>query len=37
MLSKEDYLKSNFIKQNDAFKDKNGEFSEDKFDAFYNA
>lgn len=34
-LSRDEYLKSDFIRQNDAFKDKNGEFSEDLFNQFY--
>lgn len=36
-LPKEDYLKSSFIRNNDIFKDKNGEFSEDKFKTFYDS
>jgi hypothetical protein len=36
MLKKEDYLKSNYIKSNPLFLDDKGEFSEDKFDNFYN-
>lgn len=36
MLSKDEYLKSDYIKQNDAFKDENGEFSKSKFDTFYD-
>lgn len=36
MLKKEDYLKSDFIKNNPLFKDNEGEFSKDKFDQFYN-
>lgn len=35
ILSKEDYKQTNFIKNNDAFKDKNGKFDEKKFDKFY--
>lgn len=35
-LSKDEYLKSPFILENEAFKDINGNFSEDKFDDFYN-
>lgn len=35
MLSEEQYKKSNFILNNDAFKDANGNFSEQKFDDFY--
>ena len=34
-LSKDQYLKSNFIKDNSAFKDANGQFSKEKFDRFY--
>lgn len=34
-LSKDQYLKSNFIKDNSAFKDVNGQFSKEKFDRFY--
>ena len=34
-LKEEDYLKSNFIKNNKAFKDENGNFSQAKFDTFY--
>ncbi len=36
LLSKDEYLKSDFIKNNDAFKDDSGNFSSDKFDTFYN-
>lgn len=36
MLSKDQYLKSDFIKNNDAFKDDQGRFSQKKFDSFYN-
>lgn len=36
MLSKDKYLKSDFIKNNDAFKDSQGKFSEKAFDNFYN-
>ena len=36
MLSKDKYLKSDFIKNNDAFKDDNGQFSQRKFDDYYN-
>ena len=36
-LSKDQYLKSNFIQKNDAFKDQFGNFSKDKFDGFYEA
>lgn len=35
LLSEDEYLKSNFIKNNDAFKDENGKFSKSKFDTFY--
>ena len=35
MLSKEEYLKSDFIKNNDLFKDESGNFSNKKFDDFY--
>ena len=35
-LDKDQYLKSSFIKENEAFKDENGNFSFDKFDKFYN-
>ena len=35
LLSKDEYLKSNFIRDNQAFKDKNGQFSEDLFNQFY--
>lgn len=35
LLSKDEYLKSNFIKENSAFKDQYGEFSKEKFDQFY--
>lgn len=35
MLSKEEYLKSDFIKNNDLFKDESGNFSNKKFDEFY--
>ena len=34
-LSKDQYLKSNFIKDNALFKDTNGSFSREKFDKFY--
>lgn len=34
-LSKDQYLKSNFIKDNPAFKDQYGNFSNEKFDNFY--
>lgn len=34
-LSKDQYLKSNFIKDNVAFKDQDGSFSKEKFDRFY--
>lgn len=36
LLSKDEYLKSDYIKNNDAFKDNDGNFSSDKFDIFYN-
>lgn len=36
MLSKKQYLKSPFIQNNDAFKDDSGQFSEQKFDEYYN-
>lgn len=35
LLSKEEYLRSNFIRENPAFKDKDGQFSERMFDQFY--
>ena len=35
LLPKEDYLKSQFIRDNDKFKDSNGNFSEDIFNTFY--
>lgn len=35
-LKKDQYLKSDFIKNNSAFKDNNGEFSQKKFDQFYD-
>lgn len=35
-LSKQDYLKSDFIRNNDLFKDKDGNFKEEKFNQFYN-
>ena len=37
MLSKDQYLKSDFIKSNEAFKDEQGRFSQKKFDDFYNS
>ena len=37
LLSKDQYLKSDFIKNNDAFKDSQGNFSQKKFDNFYNS
>lgn len=37
ILSKEEYLQSDFIKTNDAFKDANGDFSEKKFSDFYDS
>ena len=36
LLSKDDYLKSSFIKENDAFKKADGTFDESKFNTFYN-
>lgn len=36
LLSKEDYLKSDYIKNHDAFKDNYGNFSQSKFETFYN-
>lgn len=36
MLSKDEYLKSNFIKNNEAFQNEDGVFSEQKFNEFYN-
>lgn len=36
LLQKEDYLKSDFIKQNPVFLNDEGEFSVDKFNDFYN-
>lgn len=36
MLKREDYLKSDFIKNNPLFKNDEGQFSEDKFNQFYN-
>jgi hypothetical protein len=36
MLKKEDYMKSDFIKNNPLFKDDNGTFSEEKFNKFYD-
>lgn len=36
LLSRDEYLKSNFIKENAAFRDQNGNFSEQKFDDYYN-
>lgn len=35
LLSKEDYLKSSYILENDRFKNQNGEFSNNLFDTFY--
>ena len=35
LLSKEDYLKSSFIRENPAFKNKDGQFSESLFNQFY--
>ena len=37
MLSKKEYLKSDFIKNNDLFKDESGNFSNKKFDDFYRS
>lgn len=37
MLSKDQYLKSDFIKSNETFKDEQGRFSQKKFDDFYNS
>lgn len=37
LLPKEEYLKSDYIKQQDIFKDDNGNFSADKFDEYYKA
>lgn len=36
MMSKDWYLKHDYIKNNDLFKDENGEFSEEIFNNFYN-
>ena len=36
LLPKESYLKSSFIRDNKAFKDNNGNFSEDLFNTMYN-
>lgn len=36
LLSKDEYLKSQFITNNDAFKNSDGTFNKDKFDSFYN-
>lgn len=36
LLSRDEYLKSDFIKNNPAFKDDNGNFSTDKFTDYYN-
>lgn len=36
MLKRDQYMKSEFIKQNPLFKDDKGEFSEDKFNQFYD-
>ena len=36
LLKKEEYLKSDFIKNNDLFKNDKGNFSEDKFNKFYD-
>lgn len=35
-LSKDEYLKSSFIRDNDLFKDEDGNFSMSKFDDYYN-
>lgn len=35
--SKQEYLNSNFIKQNSMFQDESGKFSQTKFDSFYDA
>jgi hypothetical protein len=35
MLSEQEYLKSNFIKNHELFKDDTGNFSEKKFKQFY--
>lgn len=35
LLSRDQYLRSNYIRENELFKDNNGEFSEEKFDKFY--
>lgn len=35
MLRKDEYLKSDFIKNHDLFKDESGNFSEDKFNQYY--
>jgi len=35
MLSEDSYLKSNFIINNPAFADRNGNFSKDKFHNYY--
>ena len=36
MLKRDQYMKSEFIKQNPLFKDDKGEFSEDKFNQIYD-
>lgn len=36
LLSRDEYLKSNFIRNNDLFKDKDGNFKEEKFNYFYD-
>lgn len=36
MLSKDEYLKSDFIKNHELFKDESGNFSNDKFNQYYN-
>lgn len=35
LLSKDQYLKSRYIRENDMFKNAQGEFSEELFDRFY--
>ena len=35
LLSKDEYLKSDYIRQHDAFKDDEGQFSQTKFDRIY--
>ncbi len=36
LLSKDEYLKSSFITENDNFKNGDGTFSKDKFETFYD-